>query len=259
MEKKQNLIVFHVDGKKFNLTGKTLNRYQDSVLFKCITGSINNDRIFTREDGDKLDVYIDADLDSMSLIISHLRGYPLDLKNIPIELMKKIYYDSKYFNFHDILNCFEEDFENNIFLPTQSNKHEINKDEYLMESDSENSISNSSPICDCDLGDMYNLDNNLNTAALLNGNASDVNNFINSLKEKLKSDDAVSLMNALSTDKTLCDILKKYNDETADVDSDSHSGDDNDLTKQFVNMINENKTMDDNNDDDVDLEETDDY
>ncbi|CAH6421826.1 Hypothetical protein KVN_LOCUS514 [uncultured virus] len=253
MEKKTNLFVLHIDGQKFNLTRKTLNRYQNSVLFKCIEGIDNNDRIYTQQNENYLDVFIDADLDSMSFIVSYLRGYPIELKDIPMQLKKKIYYDSKYFNLDDITEFFEDYGKNDIFLNNLQNKNNFTQNEQgeeLLENYSDNSIQssngNSSKMSEIDSDDLdaitfdeknktdINLlyDNNkqilnssLDTTVLLNNNILDINKFINNIQEKLNTNEGLDIVNMLSTDKIICDLLKKFNNEFLEIDNNSFSSD----------------------------------
>lgn len=95
-----NLYTFHIDNTKFVLNKDIFNNYPDCLLTKILKNEIKDISVIP----DKIDksvYYIDRDPESFKYIIDHLRGYTVQPDNIKdINLRNKVQYDMKYFGLH---------------------------------------------------------------------------------------------------------------------------------------------------------------
>ena len=98
-----------VDDRYFFISSNSINRQHDSLFQKVILNGHTDERIQIKND----DVYIDADYDCISYIVSYIRGYPLDF-NISVDLKKKIHYDAKYFQLKQLISIFEDNDDNKM-------------------------------------------------------------------------------------------------------------------------------------------------
>ncbi len=229
------LLKIIVDDSKFYLSLNNLKKYQQSLLFKVLSEQKIDQRV-VYSDGY---FYIDADKDSFLWIVSYLRGYPIDIKNLPAETKSKIYFDAQYFQLTDICNMFDDKGKNNKNNNTV--KHE-NESVNILDRCSENSEDPTSSEIDFNntkLEDILKLNDDekelfdkemeeeehklqlqrskrpepkkMDTSVLLTNNKTKIDELISTIQEKLSGDDVSTVIHTLSNDKNICDAVKKFN------------------------------------------------
>lgn len=223
------LFVIRVDNDIFFLTYHTISKYQNSLLFKVLVTDQFHDRIVKK----KNIVYIDADPDVFRIIISYLRGYPIDFDNISQDLKKKINYDAKYFQLNDLVEIFEgeSNSKNDNALTEESideknsiNNSENNEEEFktLFNIDNEIEEKKENKKEDKTEEEQYksfiyktnNTNNEINTECLLSRDKTEIEKLINKIQDKLTlTNEAFNVINTISTDKNICNILKNYNSQ----------------------------------------------
>jgi hypothetical protein len=198
-----SLLKLIVDDSKFYLSLSNIKKYQNSLLYKVLSGAATDSRVVRHDDG----YYIDADKDSFLLIVSYLRGYPVDFNNVSADLKKKIQYDAEYFQL-------------NIF----NNNNNIKKIDNLVEKLEEIDIpERSEDSLSCGLEDMLKLDDTekeefdreeelfSKTKKQQEGGTSKTK--IEELVNIIQGDLNTQTISTLSNDKYVNDAIKKYNKE----------------------------------------------
>jgi hypothetical protein len=242
------MIKIITDNKLFNISIDTLNNHPNSKLFKQFYGSIKCDKIFKKEN----DITVDADPNSFVHIVSHMR-YPLVKLNITDEnLLEKIYLDAVFFGFENLalqINSTKNNTstENAIIydkVDRRNNKTSENIEQELKELDNshfddlieifggniealkkdydetkiqfdninESHASYSSESCE----------NQLNTSVIEQNDREKSQELINTIENKLLTSEALHVIETLSTDKNLMNIIKQFhqpNDTNSDTDS----------------------------------------
>lgn len=225
---------FLVDEKKFTLTRKTLIKYQDSLISKTAFSREFNDRVFVMDSFGKTQVFIDADPDSFKHIVSFMRGYPINLNLLDSATKSKLRYDAEYFQIKDIIDQFEEvQNEQNQLFETSSDESELLEGGVFMENPriaTEKAIENIKTL-------FSKLKEQADSET---GNTLQMEELINTIQEKLNTSDS-HLITAMSTDPSVIEAVKRYQEGLMKDDSDSDGIGDFELTitddeKQPINI-----------------------
>lgn len=92
-----NVVLIKVDSATFTILNSTLDKFPDCALNKVIKG-FRYEFLFYNKNL----IVADVNLDSFSIIINHLRGYPY--YNLQEPLLSEVFYDATRFSLHSLVN-----------------------------------------------------------------------------------------------------------------------------------------------------------
>jgi len=236
MSIRNELLTFYIDDHKFSLAKSLINNYPESHLLKIINGTIKDKYVMV----DKNDVYVNKDPEVFIYIIDVLRGYDFVIDNIKDHRLKcKLDNDLKYFglyhtitkpttesiieskkdvmninNLENMLNNINEEYqEEPPLIKTLLNiaKKNIPKVEQKIEQNVNNAKTEM----------LSELATGINTNLLNSNDQNKINEFITSVDNQLYGGNSMGIIQALSNDENIKNMLNMYNNK---VDDDSDVG-----------------------------------
>jgi len=193
-----------VDDQKFQLFKSSLDNHKNSLLWKVLNGDVDDKRIMKENSN----VFIDADPKSFNVIVSYLRGYEIVKSNFDDDLVRKIIYDAKYFNFNGLVNLLVNDIKS----------VNIEQLDDLLDSSEISEISDVEINIQA-LKEKFNIPEEqeeqeeelptYNSNILNNGNKTEIDNFLKQLQQGLQSSNQMGVMHFISTDPHIINYTKK--------------------------------------------------
>ena len=251
MSFRNELLTFYIDDHKFSLAKSLINNYPESHLLKIINGTIKDKYIMV----DKNDVYVNKDPEVFTYIIDILRGYDFVIDDIKDNRLKcKLDNDLKYFGLHQtttepiiepILEPKKDVMEiNNIENMLNNINEEYQEDPPLIKTlfniPKKNTPKREQHVNNTNTEMLSELATGINTNLLNSNDQNKINEFIKSVDNQLYGGNSIGIIQALSNDENIKNMLNEYNNKTNDDESDVGSLEFNDSDCETTETV-ENK------------------
>jgi len=256
MSIRNELLTFYIDDHKFSLAKSLINNYPESHLLKIINGTIKDKYIMV----DKNDIYVNKDPDVFTYIIDILRGYDFVIDNIKDNRLKcKLDNDLKYFglqqptpepitepiteskkdvmsinDIENMLNNINEEYQEDPPLIKTLLNIAKNNTPKVEQKKVEQNVNNTNTKM------LSELATGINTNLLNSNDQNKINEFIKSVDDQLHGGNSMGIIQALSNDENIKNMLNAYNNKANDDESDVGSLEFNDSDCETTEAV-ENK------------------
>lgn len=224
--------MIYVDSVKFILSEKTLNNFPDSPLKKALFNEYPNDRIILkkRHTINLQEAYIDVDSDSFTHVISYIRGYDIPSNEILLKVKKDMVYflninlDDQTGGSNNEDN--DSDYDIGELVDEMSERSDESKTEdvesihtiYDSETEKQPKLIESGELSD-EISDKLSPESLLeseNFSISVNSEDNNIEKLIKKIDRGLKNTDSYDLMNAISVDRNINRLVKKFNKRYSD-------------------------------------------